>query len=373
MCPGSSPPVSDPHLKPTPRNSGTKVGLIHTGSTRTDSTPRSDTSHPPRRRTSTTVRSTTSASRRWENSPSTKPGAIQNRTCRPTISRAQPTSGEGCPMSPPPLPAAPRPSEPVPPLRQVRADFDDETLTVYQAYSAAIAVPAATRNSFDGTPFKLDRMTWIKPSFFWMMYRSGWATKPGQEHVLAIRITREGFEDALAQACPTQFDPDAYSDCASWQEHMRASSVRVHRRHHGSSTPDTQIGPRRVCRAAARGALPFACGHRSRHWRNAGLTITPSRPRRLHQPLPLGVAIQGPRPPVANLESPPRPPPSHSRQRAHPTRTTVAPPGASNASSQPRSKAAHWPPEHEPRDPNLATNSARLQRLPPSARGNTPP
>jgi hypothetical protein len=37
-------------------------------------------------------------------------------------------------------------------------------------------------------------MTWIKPSFLWMMYRCGWATKPGQERVLAIQITREGFE-----------------------------------------------------------------------------------------------------------------------------------------------------------------------------------
>jgi hypothetical protein len=49
-------------------------------------------------------------------------------------------------------------------------------------------------------PFSLGRMTWIKPSFLWMMERSGWATKPGQEHVLAIRITRTGWEEALANA-----------------------------------------------------------------------------------------------------------------------------------------------------------------------------
>lgn len=109
----------------------------------------------------------------------------------------------------------------------MRAVFDDDTITVYQAYSAAIAVPAATNNSFDGTPFKLDRMTWIKPSFLWMMYRSGWATKPGQEHVLAIRITRDGFEEALSQACLSHFDPHVYPDHAAWEERKRASSVRV--------------------------------------------------------------------------------------------------------------------------------------------------
>jgi hypothetical protein len=33
-----------------------------------------------------------------------------------------------------------------------------------------------------------------------MMERCGWATKPGQEHVLAVRITRAGWEEALAGA-----------------------------------------------------------------------------------------------------------------------------------------------------------------------------
>jgi hypothetical protein len=29
--------------------------------------------------------------------------------------------------------------------------------------------------------------TWVKPSFLWMMYRSGWATTPGQERILPAR------------------------------------------------------------------------------------------------------------------------------------------------------------------------------------------
>ncbi len=45
-------------------------------------------------------------------------------------------------------------------------------------------------------------MTWIKPSFRWMMYRCGWATKVDQETVLAVEITRrDGFESALRGAC----------------------------------------------------------------------------------------------------------------------------------------------------------------------------
>ena len=75
--------------------------------------------------------------------------------------------------------------------------FDPETITVYQAYRPAIAKAAVDAGKFV-PPFSLSRMTWIKPSFLWMMERSGWATKPGQEHVLAIRISRAGWEEALS-------------------------------------------------------------------------------------------------------------------------------------------------------------------------------
>jgi hypothetical protein len=113
-----------------------------------------------------------------------------------------------------------------PPLRQIRADFDDTTLTVYQAYSPQIADAALKAGTFV-PPFKLTRMTWIKPSFLWMMYRSGWATKPGQERIVAVRITREGFEEALASACLSHFDADVYADHAAWEERRRTSAVRV--------------------------------------------------------------------------------------------------------------------------------------------------
>ena len=36
--------------------------------------------------------------------------------------------------------------------------------------------------------YSTTRMTWIKPNFLWMMYRSGWAEKKGQENILAIYL-----------------------------------------------------------------------------------------------------------------------------------------------------------------------------------------
>ena len=113
-----------------------------------------------------------------------------------------------------------------PPFRQVRAVHDEDTITVYQAYSPAIASAAITAGGFV-PPFRRERMTWIKPSFLWMMYRCGWATKPGQERVLAIRMLRSGFEEALSMASLSHFDPAVYADQEVWQQRKAASPVRV--------------------------------------------------------------------------------------------------------------------------------------------------
>ncbi|GIE34227.1 hypothetical protein Ait01nite_072720 [Actinoplanes italicus] len=110
--------------------------------------------------------------------------------------------------------------------RQIRAVYDDDTVTVYQAYSPAIAVPAVRAGRFV-PPFKRERMTWIKPSFLWMMYRCGWATKPGQEHVLAVSITRSGFEWALANAELSHHERSLHPDRVTWQRELRGAPVRL--------------------------------------------------------------------------------------------------------------------------------------------------
>ncbi|MEK2491851.1 DUF4291 domain-containing protein [Kitasatospora purpeofusca] len=91
-------------------------------------------------------------------------------------------------------------------LRGIRADFDATTITLYQAYAPAVAEPALAAQRFV-PPFSFGRTTWIKPSFAWLMHRSNWARKPGQERVLAVRITRTGWEEALRRAVLTTADP----------------------------------------------------------------------------------------------------------------------------------------------------------------------
>jgi hypothetical protein len=88
------------------------------------------------------------------------------------------------------------------PYRQIRATYDSETITVYQAYSATIATAAVKAQKLSASPdFSLSRMTWIKPSFCWMMYRSGYGTKdPRQSHILALKLPHANFEKLLSQA-----------------------------------------------------------------------------------------------------------------------------------------------------------------------------
>jgi hypothetical protein len=112
------------------------------------------------------------------------------------------------------------------PYREVRAAFSDATVRVYQAYSPAIADKAVVAQRFV-PPFSRERMTWIKPSFTWMMYRSGWAEKAGQERILAIEILRSGFEWALAHACLSHFDGSVHRTSEEWKAALKGSSVRI--------------------------------------------------------------------------------------------------------------------------------------------------
>ena len=112
------------------------------------------------------------------------------------------------------------------PRRQVRARYSATTITVYQAYRPEIGLAAARDGRFPGM-WDRDRMTWVKPSFLWMMYRCGWATKEGQETVLALEITRDGFEWALRHACLSHYERGLHASRDSWQRTLKRAPARV--------------------------------------------------------------------------------------------------------------------------------------------------
>jgi hypothetical protein len=116
--------------------------------------------------------------------------------------------------------------EKLPALREIRADFDSEGIVVYQAYGDRIADAALRARTFVA-PFSFNRMTWIKPSFRWLMHRSNWAQRSGQERILRVRIKRSGWDKALAIGVLTSPDGPIFGNAAHWQSAFENAHVHV--------------------------------------------------------------------------------------------------------------------------------------------------
>ncbi|MDE7242593.1 MAG: DUF4291 domain-containing protein [Oscillospiraceae bacterium] len=109
--------------------------------------------------------------------------------------------------------------------QEIRAVYNEHTIRVYQAFRGEIAQEAVQSGTF-GPHFKMDRMTWIKPSFLWMMYRCGWAEKEGQEHVLGIDVRRSAFDKMVREAVESAYRPDSGITREEWQRQIKTSQLR---------------------------------------------------------------------------------------------------------------------------------------------------
>lgn len=107
----------------------------------------------------------------------------------------------------------------------ILATQTENSITVYQAYRPAIANYAVQQQQFGGE-YSFSRMSWIKPNFLWMMYRSGWATKEGQEHILAITIAKKNFDEILKLAVHSNYH-SSYGSTENWRSCLQQSDVRL--------------------------------------------------------------------------------------------------------------------------------------------------
>ena len=137
--------------------------------------------------------------------------------------------------------------------RHILAQYDETTIVVYQAYKPAIGRFAVGHGCFGG-PFRFNRMSWIKTNFLWMMFRSGWGSKPDQETILAIHIRRSGFDSLLEQAVHSTWNPVLHPSLEEWQKDLWKSEVRL------QWNPDHDPFGRPVKRRAVQ------LGLRGKHW-----------------------------------------------------------------------------------------------------------
>ncbi|HVW00854.1 MAG TPA: DUF4291 family protein, partial [Planctomycetaceae bacterium] len=110
--------------------------------------------------------------------------------------------------------------------RHILAQFDDETIVVYQAFGAGIARFALAHQHFGGD-FSYRRMSWIKPNFLWMMYRCDWGRADGQKMILAIRLRRSFFDSLLGQTVPSSYTPEQFATPEEWGRAVAHSNVRL--------------------------------------------------------------------------------------------------------------------------------------------------
>ncbi|CAF0908185.1 unnamed protein product [Adineta steineri] len=120
------------------------------------------------------------------------------------------------------------PNNQYPPGKWILGSFDEESIIVYQAYNQDIAQFACENGCFIDCPgYDQDRMTWIKTNFLWMMYRSQWATKFNQQHILAIWLRRSAFDSYLAQSIDTSHTDLPKNDKKNSKIKTHGGSIRL--------------------------------------------------------------------------------------------------------------------------------------------------
>jgi hypothetical protein len=107
------------------------------------------------------------------------------------------------------------------------AQFTKEWIIVYQAFKDTIAEYAVANQKFGGEDYDFNRMTWLKPSFLWMMYYSGWARHENQENILAIKMKRSGFDEILNYAVMSTYYKQIYGNSKLWEEKLAGSDIHV--------------------------------------------------------------------------------------------------------------------------------------------------
>ncbi|MDP4182094.1 MAG: DUF4291 family protein, partial [Bacillota bacterium] len=107
---------------------------------------------------------------------------------------------------------------------RIFAYFDDEGIYVYQAFKPSIVKTAVEIGTF-GKGFGLDRITWIKPSFGWVLYRSNYATKHRMEAIAKIKLSHKAWLEILSRSIQSQYDGLRFETENIWKTNFEKSDI----------------------------------------------------------------------------------------------------------------------------------------------------
>lgn len=130
--------------------------------------------------------------------------------------------------------------------KHILAQYNDDSIIVYQAFKPSIAEYAVKHQKFGGEEFSFSRMSWVKTNFLWMMYRCGWASKKHQDRVLAVTISRAGFNEILAHAYTAEFQKS---------RKLQTSDIEVRLQWDPDHTPSYEKCPRKAIQLGLKGKI----------------------------------------------------------------------------------------------------------------------
>lgn len=108
--------------------------------------------------------------------------------------------------------------------KAIFANFDDEGVYLYQAFKPETVSVAVEKGTF-GKGFGLDRITWIKPSFAWLLRRSKYASKNRMQAIAKIKVSHQSWLEILEQSIETHFNPNIFENEDIWQSSLNKSDV----------------------------------------------------------------------------------------------------------------------------------------------------
>lgn len=107
--------------------------------------------------------------------------------------------------------------------RHVVANYDDDCVIVYHVVNEETADYATQENMLGELP--LDG-AWFTPSF--LLTVQDWHES---HRIIAVYLTRIGFDSILKKAVPADYDPTIYADHDAWHRALNVSWVRLRWRH----------------------------------------------------------------------------------------------------------------------------------------------
>jgi hypothetical protein len=109
----------------------------------------------------------------------------------------------------------------------LRAHFDDTTVTVLQSHAVELAEQVVAAGRFNVPGWHPGRTTRFRLSLGSALLRSERGMKPGRERLLAVKLSRSGFDELLNMAVLDDYVPALYPSRHAFRLATRFAQVLV--------------------------------------------------------------------------------------------------------------------------------------------------